>query len=100
MLENIFEVAFWYILIMIFVDLFCWFLGDKLYWYRKRRKISKLLMLIAKFQKEFENEKLEKLNQLGLTASEAGKTFKGFMNAYYKYMEGKNEKEKALRKRK
>ena len=92
MLENIFEVAFWYILIVILVDLFCWFLGDKLFWWRRRRRISKLLMLIAKFQKEFKNKKLEKLNQLGLSASKAGKTFKGFMDTCYKYMEGKDEK--------
>ena len=55
MLENILEIVYWYILIVVLADLLFAFLGDKLYWYRRKREISKILEQILIYNKKYGN---------------------------------------------
>ena len=91
MLEIMLEIIYWCFLCVILSILWGFFWGDKLFWWRRRRKISKILMQLLIYNKEFENRKIKKLNQLGLSASKAGKVIKGFINTYSK-MDKEDEK--------
>ena len=55
MLENILEIVYWYSLCIILSILWGFLWGDKLYWYRRKREISKILEQILIYNKKYGN---------------------------------------------